>query len=70
MLEEGCPMNGGSSGGPVFAQFADGTYGIIGVNNRGAPLRARDQFDNWSINLWFDQTAIGFFNSVIAYWSG
>jgi hypothetical protein len=70
MMAEGCPMNGGSSGGPVFAQFADGTYGIIGVNNRGAGVSATDPFGYTGINLWFDQTAIGFFNSVIAYWSG
>jgi hypothetical protein len=30
-----CEMNGGSSGGPVFVQFGDGSWGIVGVNNRG-----------------------------------
>ena len=70
MLTQGCPMNGGSSGGPVFAQFSDGSYGIVGVNNRGAGTSPQDPFGYTAINLWFDQTAIDFFNSVLAYWGG
>ncbi len=69
MLAEGCPMNGGSSGGPVFAKFSDGSYGIIGVNNRGSGRTLTDPFGFRGINLWFDQTAISFFNSVIQYWN-
>jgi hypothetical protein len=65
MRADGCPMTGGSSGGPVFARFADGTYGIIGVNNRGD---SSGGFGTLSYNLWFDQRAIDFFNQVIAYW--
>ena len=44
MLAGACPMNGGSSGGPMFAEFSDGSYGIIGVNNRGSGTRVTDPF--------------------------
>lgn len=67
MMIEGCPMNGGSSGGPVFARYSNGTYGIIGVNNRGRDV---GQFGSVGYNIWFDQRAIDFFNGVIAYWRG
>ena len=30
-----CQLNGGASGGPVFMHQADGSWTIIGVNNRG-----------------------------------
>jgi hypothetical protein len=29
-------MNGGASGGPVFTQFANGKWYVVGVNNLGS----------------------------------
>lgn len=63
-----CPMNGGSSGGPNFVQFSDGSFGIIGVNNRGI-----DSAQGWgesAYNIWFDQVYIDFVNAVIAQING
>jgi hypothetical protein len=65
----GCPMNGGSSGGPNFVQLSDGSYGIIGVNNRGN----NDPVLGWGVNqynIWFDQSYVDFVNSVLAIING
>lgn len=58
-----CEMNGGSSGGPVFVQFADGSWSIVGVNNRG-----RDREDGYGANgisSYFDDRFGQFWNSVV-----
>jgi hypothetical protein len=58
-----CPMNGGASGGPVFAQFRDGSWGIISVNNRG--INRADGFGGYNISFWFDDRFGEFWNSAI-----
>ena len=60
-----CEMNGGSSGGPVFLQFNDGTWGIIAVNNRGTDTSDR----LWGFDAqksYFDNRLIEFYKSVVA----
>jgi hypothetical protein len=67
-----CPMNGGSSGGPNFTQFADGTWGIIGVNNRGCgpcPTGSTGWGEH-AYNIWFDQPYLDFVNAVLAQING
>jgi hypothetical protein len=61
---EPCEMNGGESGGPVFFQFGDGSWGIVGVNNRGAP-RA-DGFGAYTISFYLDDRFGSFWKSVLA----
>lgn len=56
-------MNGGSSGGPVFVQFPDGSWSIVEVNNRG-----RDREDGYGANgisSYFDDRFGQFWNSVV-----
>jgi hypothetical protein len=61
---EPCEMNGGESGGPVFVQFGDGSWGIIGVNNRGAP-RA-DGYGAYTVSFYLDDRFGAFWSSVLA----
>ena len=64
LITKPCEMNGGSSGGPVFVQFADGKWGIIGVNDRG--VDRADGFGSYGISMYFDSRFGTFWNSVIA----
>jgi Trypsin-like peptidase domain len=64
LITKPCEMNGGSSGGPVFVQFADGKWGIIGVNDRG--VDRPDGFGSYGISMYFDSRFGEFWNSVIA----
>ena len=61
---EPCEMNGGESGGPVFVQFGDGSWGIIGVNNRGAP-RA-DGYGAYTVSFYLGDRFGAFWSSVLA----
>ncbi len=66
-----CPMNGGSSGGPNFVQFSDGSWGIVGVNNRGCgPCPGRGGWGDEAFDIWFDDTYLGFANAVLAQING
>lgn len=58
-------MNGGSSGGPVFVQLTDGSWRIVGVNNRGHSLS--DGYGAEGISFYFDERFGVFWNSVINY---
>jgi hypothetical protein len=57
-------MNGGSSGGPVFMEFAGNEWGIIGVNNRGA--RRADGFGDYGVFFYMDGDFGTFWNSVLS----
>ena len=59
-----CEMNGGESGGPVFAQLSDGTWWIVGVNNRGLSLS--NGFGDYGITMYMDDRFGQFWNSSIA----
>jgi V8-like Glu-specific endopeptidase len=58
-----CEMNGGASGGPVFAKLADGTWAIVGVNNRGS--NQTNGFGYYGITMYMDDRFGEFWNSVI-----
>jgi trypsin len=58
-----CEMNGGSSGGPVFVRFTDGSWKIVGVNNRG--YDRADGYGATGVSFWFDERFGQFWNSVI-----
>jgi V8-like Glu-specific endopeptidase len=58
-----CEMNGGSSGGPVFVQFADGSWSIVGVNNRGG--YRTDGFGSNGISSYFDNRFGEFWYAVL-----
>jgi len=60
---EPCEMNGGESGGPVFVQFSDGSWGIVGVNNRGAP-RA-DGYGAYTVSFYLDDRFGAFWSAVL-----
>jgi hypothetical protein len=59
-----CEMNGGSSGGPVFALLPNGTWTIVGVNDRG--VDRSDGYGAYGISMYFDDRFGTFWNSVIA----
>jgi hypothetical protein len=61
---EPCEMNGGESGGPVFVQFGDGSWGIIGVNNRGA--QRADGYGAYTVSFYLDDRFGAFWSSVLA----
>ncbi len=61
---EPCEMNGGESGGPVFVQFSDGSWGIIGVNNRGA--QRADGYGAYTVSFYLDDRFGAFWSSVLA----
>lgn len=64
-------MTGGSSGGPVFTQFADGSYGIFGVVNRGRPTAATGEYvSQYQLSVMFDSRFVEFYNSVVNAASG
>lgn len=56
-------MNGGSSGGPVFLHAADGSWRIIGVNNRG--WDGANGFSTGGISFWMDNDFGNFWNSTL-----
>ena len=58
-----CPMNGGSSGGPVFLNAADGSWRIVGVNNRG--WDGNNGFALGGISFWMDDEFGQFWNGTI-----
>jgi hypothetical protein len=58
-----CPMNGGSSGGPVFLNAADGSWRIVGVNNRG--WDGSNGFATGGISFWFDDEFGQFWTGAI-----
>jgi Trypsin len=60
---EPCEMNGGESGGPVFVQFSDGSWGIVGVNNRG--LSRADGYGAYTVSFYLDDRFGAFWNSVL-----
>jgi hypothetical protein len=62
LLTAPCEMNGGSSGGPVFMEFAGNEWGIIGVNNRGA--RRADGFGDYGVSFYMDGDFGTFWNSA------
>ncbi|MCB0880883.1 MAG: trypsin-like peptidase domain-containing protein [Thermoleophilia bacterium] len=61
---EPCEMNGGCSGGPVFAYFpSEQQWMIVGVNNRG---RSRnDGFGADGTSYYFDNNFLAFWNAVL-----
>lgn len=59
-----CEMTGGSSGGPVFVQFDDGSWGIVGVNNRG--VARADGYGAYGISFYLDDRFGAFWNAVLA----
>lgn len=61
-----CPMNGGSSGGPNFVQMADGTWGIVAVNNRAARGPAPALWGLAASNTWLDQNFNDFYDVVFS----
>lgn len=64
-----CEMNGGSSGGPVFAYFPEnGQWSIVGVNNRGD--NDPSGFANFGISFYFDDRFGQFWNSVMGSLGG
>jgi Trypsin-like peptidase domain len=63
LLTSPCELNGGSSGGPVFVQFSDGRWGIVGVNNRG--VRRPDGFGSYGITFYFDGDFAAFLNDAL-----
>jgi Trypsin len=61
-------MTGGSSGAPVFTRFADGTWGIFGVVNRGVDTRAQNRpnfVGRSQLTIMLDDRFVSFFNSVV-----
>jgi protease YdgD len=45
-----CDSNPGASGGPLFAQFSDGNYYIVGLHSGSAELRETSQLSNGDIS--------------------
>jgi hypothetical protein len=65
ILNSPCYMNGGSSGGPVFAEFNDGSWGIVGVNNLADSAgNAPGRFATINISFWLDDRFGQFWNSI------
>jgi V8-like Glu-specific endopeptidase len=62
-----CEMTGGSSGGPVFTQFRDGSWGLFGVVNRGRDTRERqrDYVGIYQLTSMFDDRFLDFYNQVV-----
>lgn len=58
-----CEMNGGSSGGPVWAQLPNGSWTIVGVNNRG--YDGTDGFATSGISSYFDDRFGAFWHAVM-----
>ena len=59
-----CEMNGGSSGGPVWALLPNGSWTIVGVNNRG--YDGANGFGTWGISSYFDNRFGAFWNGVMS----
>jgi V8-like Glu-specific endopeptidase len=64
-----CKMNGGASGGPMFFHRADGSWTIVGVNNRAQLTDPKDpnNYGVTSYNLWADGRFGTFWNATLAY---
>jgi protease YdgD len=45
-----CDSNPGASGGPLFAQFSDGNYYIVGLHSGSAELRETSQLSNGDVS--------------------
>jgi protease YdgD len=45
-----CDSNSGASGGPIFAQFSDGNYYIVGLHSGSSPLRKATQLSNGEVS--------------------
>jgi protease YdgD len=45
-----CDSNPGASGGPIFAQFSDGTYYIVGLHSGSSPLRKAARLSNGEVS--------------------
>jgi V8-like Glu-specific endopeptidase len=61
MVAHQCPMNGGSSGGPVFIELADGRWVVGGVNNQCNPNNVTC---SWMLSAYFDDGIVQFWNSI------
>ena len=65
LVTDPCPMNGGSSGGPVMAYFSDlGQWSIVGVNNRGT--NGTNGFGAAGLSFYLDDRFGTFWNQVLA----
>ncbi len=61
-------MTSGSSGAPVLTRFADGSWGIFGVVNRGVDTRAQNRrtfVGRSQMTIMLDNRFVSFFNSVV-----
>ena len=61
-------MTSGSSGAPVLTRFADGTWGIFGVVNRGVDTHAQNRRNfvgRSQMSIMLDDRFVSFFNSVV-----
>ena len=56
-----CPMTGGSSGGPVFLQFDDGSWAVNGVVNQAWPNSTDSQY---IVSMYLDQRFLDFYASI------
>jgi protease YdgD len=45
-----CDSNPGASGGPIFAQFSDGNYYIVGLHSGSSPLRKATRLSNGEVS--------------------
>ena len=59
-----CEMNGGSSGGPVWALLPNGSWTIVGVNNRG--WDGSNGFGTWGVSSYLDDRFGAFWNAVMS----
>jgi hypothetical protein len=61
-------MTSGSSGAPVLTRFADGTWGIFGVVNRGVDTRAQNRTNfvgRSQLSIMLDDRFVSFYDSVL-----
>jgi hypothetical protein len=68
-LKYPCYMNGGSSGGPVFAQLSDNSWTVVGVTNRGHD-NVSGGYADYQLSIWFDDRFASFWNATLAYITG
>jgi hypothetical protein len=68
LLTEPCEMNGGSSGGPVYAEFSDGSFNVVGVNNIGGDRG--DGFGNYGLSWYMDGDFASFWDATVNAISG
>jgi V8-like Glu-specific endopeptidase len=72
VLEFPCKMNGGASGGPLFAKKADGQWTIVGVTNRASSYNAgtAQAYGMTHYDFWADERFGQFWTSTINYIRG